>query len=488
MCKIMLLTLGNRDLQVKKDTPLARFFEEPPFPLREDKHESWVLTNNDDATKYILNKFHFIPITKFLWEEKLSFLQERVDDIEFSMLNTSLTFINHAYELDKVVLSTSNQKETDSQDCIYEARLIQKLYEDVTIDIKAFSFPPTHFEELVEHYSNLFNNWAKQGYRTVVSNAGGTPDMRAATHFAGFSHDIEFININARKGTWDSRTFKEQKQLVLRNTIESMLNVFDYEGLRKLPIDSRIINKADQAIHLYNFTNLDQFLDLHQQTSYAEKARKGINLLAENMYVSFQQGRYADVLGRIFRFEEAVWQYLFYSFLNDRGFIKGDNIYRDWKTGGKKTKRYVDFLAAKESKEEFLSEKFPSHFQQNHNHFVFAQYPEVSIESGKNFFYYFFLSTGEYLNTRHFFEPINRDKNGNAYTRKSILNHLRNKSILGHGLEGISKEELENLTGPSHPNDRLNLHWFAVCRYQFPSNAGVQGSGFSSLIVMLRGR
>jgi len=171
-------------------------------------------------------------------------------------------------------------------------------------------------------------------------------------------------------------------------------------------------------------------------------------LLIENIKVCYRQGRYAETIGRIFRIEEAVWYLLFYKFLYEKNLLD-DNENIKWKTsdGKSKKQKFHQLIENVNAMESFLKAKFPHTFTPKNETLYFTQYSDISIRSGKNFYYYFFKSENVFSAFTDFFGKINKDDSGNVYSSNSILNKMRNKSYLGHGFEGISETDIKNAVG-----------------------------------------
>ncbi|MCX6252323.1 MAG: hypothetical protein NTX61_16445 [Bacteroidetes bacterium] len=429
MESVFISLLGNRDLQISRKAEI---------PLL---HKEWFVLNNDDADYLIIDKskWNFFEKSEIIYHD---YDKEYSRIINFPIVERAIEEIGTPFK--KIIFTTSNQTTHDKQDCLYAALIAQKHYQNkgFEADIKLFPDNPTDFSKLLEFYIALFSEY--KDYKIFFGNSGGTPDMRAASYFAGVFKDIEFVTVNAREKKVNKTNFKKQENEILRHIINRMLSVYDFEGIRNLPVSIGIRKVCQEAIDKYNLVLSENKNEKNTIKHYTDFAKNAINLLLNNMEACHIQGRYADVVGRIFRIEEATWQLLFFNEIKEAGLIdEKDNVVAIDSEGKIVKNKFEKFLKNESYLEKLLTQNYPSHFTLIEGKMSFINFPVVPVRSGKNFFYFFFRSLEKNCAICDFFAKLNNnyDQNDNK------LVTLRNNSIMGHGFKGVSKAEIETVTG-----------------------------------------
>lgn len=433
----IVITLGNRDLQLKKDAAVSL------------DHKDWFTRNNDGEEYQIsknLNEKSFLEITRELWENHY---EQYKNHFSFPMIQKTLDYTQARADTAKIIFSTSWQEpQPHKQDCAYVARIAEKYFTEKGYDCSCdfFKCSPIDFRPLVNYYFQLFRKLPPGAY---ISTSGGTPDMRAATYFAGMFKNFHLLTIKAQNdssGEVSFDSFKEQEYLVLKEIVEKMLNVYDYEGIRNLPVNDKVKNYCTEALELYNLSK-----GITYTGNYETRAAQAIDLLVDNARICFIQGRYAETIGRLFRIEESVWHLLFYRFLHDKNLIcNSDKVSWQDSKGKNKKEKFERLLKNEETKRCFLECHFNELFELKKNgELYFKKFPNVPFRSGKNFYYYFFksISQNPFEKICSFFEKVNKNENGIPFTDGSIINNIRNKSYLGHGFQGVTKQDIEQLCG-----------------------------------------
>lgn len=431
----LIITLGNRDLQLKKDAEVSM------------EHKEWFTRNNDGEEYHIaknLNKEKsFYDITRELFENHY---EKYKPFFSFPMIQTTLDHLEADPRKYHIIFSTSAQEPPDQQDCYYIARIAEKYFSEKNYECSSrfFKCSPIDFGSLVNHYSELFTELPPG---TILSVSGGTPDMRAATYFAGMFKGYQYLTIDAprynqKKGNVNTNSFKEQQYQVLKEIVEKMLKVYDYEGIRNLPVNDTVKKYCTEALELYNLSK-----GIDDKGNYETRAAQAIDLLIDNASICFIQGRYAETIGRLFRIEESVWYLLFHRFLKNKKLVS-DSDKVSWQDSKCKTKeeKFERLLKNEETKRSFLVYHFSELFEERENgKLYFKKFQGVPFRSGKNFYYYFFRSQNLYKGICSFLEDINKNENGQPFTEGSIINSIRNKSYLGHGFQGVTKQDIEEL-------------------------------------------
>ncbi len=440
MKNALIILLGNRDIQISEGSRKEL----------KGKYFEYFVKNNDADNFYVIDKSNnkkdrdkktFLEISRIIWEERSYFKPF----IRFELYEKTMEILRNENTLpDKIFITTSNQTPPHAQDCVYLALLLEeKLKTDgIPCEIHFCQENPTNLEVMVTFYTELFNKIQSLSENVIISNTGGTPVMRSASHFAGLFRRYRYIAINADDQK-TSKVYVHQEMLVLKSIIKNMLDAYDYEGIINLPVGEEIKQLCKEALDLYNLKT--DIID--EKANFGEKSRKAINLLLNNLEVCFAQGRYADVIGRIFRIEEAVGQMLVHDEACALGVINEDDKVQRTNSKGKVEYKntFENTLANRNNSIDFYTQHFSDLFEEDElkNDWKFKHFPDIFLRQGKPFFFYFFRSLQKHTELYDFFEKLN-----DRYDfHKARLSHLRNRSYLGHGFRGVSKEDIEEITG-----------------------------------------
>jgi hypothetical protein len=296
MKKILIATLGNRDLQLSSESN---------FPTR--FYDYFEKGGTDTGSSLIVKKAGggFLKNSKFIFDN----FEELSDEVSFPMVETYLEKLGEKPDL--IVLISTKQEPLDSQDCHYVVLFLQRWLEQrsYNVDYYPLECSPVDFPELVNVFSMFYDGY--RGCQLYVGNSGGTPDMRAASYAAGFFKSIQFITIQARSKQVSMTNFSAQEKLVLKHTVEKMLENFDYSGILELPINSKTVrNLSRYAIARLGFdfstarqmaTSLElSKLDINQKLTPKELEQE----MLRSALVKFKQKSYADYLWRLFTISE----------------------------------------------------------------------------------------------------------------------------------------------------------------------------------------
>jgi len=425
---VLIALLGNQDLQLRKSAKTNL------------ESANWFRPNND-GIHWIIDK-KLKPNTSFLSISER--IKEEYEDyqeyIYFALIQPILDA--DLKGVDEIIFCTSAQSPLHNQDCLHIADIAVRYYQEkgYTCQHQLFDCAPVDFSALVDFFTTVFNKI--EGDKVCIAASGGTPDMRSAIHFAGLFRKYTYFSIHPYADPSErisKKTFERQEALVLRSIVKKMLDVYDYEGISKLPVSQQIKEFCKEGINRYNFTNLFGF----SSSTYDVQAKIGLAALYENLKLCYTQGRYADVVGRIFRIEEAIGHLLYYQILEDENILTATKeIELTERNGRITTVSYFNVLENQNKKKQVSLEYFDSLFDSRGNRFL--QFSSPPLKSGKNFWYFFCKSLSKYPTVTSFFEPINNNYPSNI--KQNHLTELRNKSILGHGFEGVSKVEVDNLT------------------------------------------
>lgn len=439
----IIFLLGNRDLQLdaafseENSSEVALYFE------AQNDGDDWVVRKRKDN-----QQVSFWEASKHIWEDYMTFSTH----LKFPMIEESLSYLEVSRDV-HLVFCTSHQSPPHDQDSYFFGETAACFFKEQGFSTSSdyFSCNPNDFEALVRYFSDLFIGEKEKCERLVISNSGGTPNMRAASHFAGIFRGFEYLHVNSFSRQVVSSTFQKQEELILKEIIESKLKVFDYEGILLLPsIDEKVRQLCIEGRDTYNLKT--DYITKHK--NYEERALAAIELIYSNMVVCYEKGAYADAIGRIQRLEEGIGQLLFYRLLDGEKLIWNNSkvIRIDSKGEEKKDKTFEDFIKIPRNKMKIVIDRFPEtlELRTNYNHSESSYYfknwesvPLLAVAGGKNFYYFLFKSLGIHVDLYSYFEV----PNGNFHKTNNPLANLRNHSIVGHGFKGVSEADLENVVG-----------------------------------------
>lgn len=299
MKKILIATLGNRDMQLSVESNFPTKF-----------YDYFEKGGSDTGANLIVKKTGggFLENSKAVFEH----YDDLQDKVSFPMVETYLEKLGEKPEL--IVLISTKQEPLDSQDCHYVVLFLQRWLEQRghKVDYYPLECSPVDFPELVNVFSMFYDDY--RDCQLYVGNSGGTPDMRAASYAAGFFRNIQFITIQARSRQVNLTNYAAQEKLVLQHVVENMLANFDYSGLFLLPIDDNKIKSLAQ----YALARLS--LDFETANALAENTGDGSLILPEileirekekevwvSAKIKFHQNAWGDYLWRLFLIQDNLW-------------------------------------------------------------------------------------------------------------------------------------------------------------------------------------
>jgi hypothetical protein len=336
MKKILIATLGNRDLQLSSEAAVPRKY----FELFEkggiDAGANMVIKKSEGG---------FLKNSEQIFEN----YDELHDKVVFPMVETYLSQMGEKPDL--IILISSKQTEPDPQDCPYVAYFLQRWLEErgYYVDYCPLECSPIDFPELVNFFSMFYD-----GYRNdelFVGNSGGTPDMRAASYAAGFFRDIQFITIQARSKEVNVSNFHAQENLVLKHIVENMLANFDYSGLLNLPLR----NESVTNLAVYALARLS--LDFERVNELAQHMnRPDLMIIETDQYtqkesevwisakIKFRQKAWGDYLWRVSLIQDNLWVPVIEAKLGGAIVFNKQSGFAEWKKLLSKDPALVSFL------------------------------------------------------------------------------------------------------------------------------------------------
>lgn len=336
MQNILIITLGNRDLQLPSNATL---------PISIFKHFEG--GNVDTGENYVIKKNDrlFLEHSERIWDA----YEICKNEVVFPMVETCLVELKA--KPDKIILISTAQDPLDSQDCVYIANFLQKRLSenDYSVDFYPLRCSPVNFPKLVEVFSGLYQQW--EGHQIWVGNSGGTPDMRAASYAGGFFRGIRYITLQARDKQANVTNFQAQEKLVLKHVVEKMLDNFDYSGLLNLPInDPEIKLLAEYALARLSldFDHANEIAAQMHNPMLALPSNMGIRDKEKEVWISakikFQQKAWGDYLWRLFLIQDNLWIPLLENQLNGPIIHKKESNFKEWKDLIGKHPKLVKYL------------------------------------------------------------------------------------------------------------------------------------------------
>jgi hypothetical protein len=336
MKKILIATLGNRDLQLLPDAL-----------VRVNIQDHFERGGTDTGSNLIIKKTggSFLANSKSVLDayETLAY------QVCFPMVETYLAQMDK--QCDMVVLVSTKQIPLDSQDCCYVAQFLEKWLKNkgYNVDFYPLECAPVNFPALVEDFTLLYD-----GYRNdqiFVGNSGGTPELRAASYAAGFFRGIQFITLQARDKQVNVTNFVAQEKLVLKHVVEGMLANFNYSGLLQLPIeDKQMKSLAEYALARLSldFDRANEIAKYIEDKKLLIPSNIGIREKEREVWVSakikFQQKAWGDYLWRLFLIQDNLWIPLVEEKLGGTVSFKKDSGFKEWKDLLNKQPKLIEFL------------------------------------------------------------------------------------------------------------------------------------------------
>lgn len=303
MPNTLVILLGNRDIQIsgEKLINLKGTLYYPLFVENVDGGEYYVIDKSGNEKN---GKLSFLDASKLIWEKYDYFIPL----IRFELYEKTMQILEkEGAQLDKVVITTSDQPQRHQQDCYFVALCLQKYLQSkgIVCELRLCAANPNNFDMMVPFYGNLFSEYAKDGSNLYISNTGGTPTMRSASHFAGLFQGYRYISIDPSSAN-ESKVYQKQENQVLRQIVEKMLLNYDYAGVMQLPLQNpSVLQLAEYAQvrllldheRLRTLTvTLPHDLTLPTKISRLELMRE----VALSALVKHRQRAYGDYLWRIF--------------------------------------------------------------------------------------------------------------------------------------------------------------------------------------------
>ncbi len=389
--------------------------------------------------------------SKKLYESK------EIDNLELLLLDPLIEKIRCRYDIERMCLFCTEQQPQHRQDTLYIGYIIKEIlindygFSDDEIDIRRITKNPSNYDVMFDFYERELENINTFNSEIVfISPTGGTQAQNMAAIFAAVSNfrkkarmiylprgsrEVEELQIGSR--IYD-KLFRERLDILRENYLYGLAADLAEEHDLLKPNEIRLLRAKNYRL-LFDFENAKKILtdirskltDRREEIEDAENdlerlknrdIKALIKELYENMEIKWKQGAYVDFLGRLFRFEEACYYYLI-----SKNFgidISNRQNHKEFIDVIKKDNELMRFLKSKryggnELKIDETNVKRPLLF------FILSYHKE---KWGVGLLY-------------RVFNKIN-DYEGNP---DLSLGNLRNKTIIAHGFEGVSKEKIMEL-------------------------------------------
>ena len=409
-----------------------------------------------------------------LWESK------DFESIELLLLDPVLHKIREMFDIEQICLFYTEQNPPHPQDTKFIAHIVKSIlcsrydFDETSINLHVISKNPADYDEMLKLYRAEVDNIPESTDRVFVSVTGGTQQQNFSAMFEsvarfgekatmiytprGSEGAIEYevgYEIYKRMITQRVDILKEKKMYGVAADLAEKYGVLDSNEIKMLQAKKyRLLFDFDSAWTLFNEVKdkLPEHLEeIHSAIDELEKLKSGdmcvlIHELYENMLVKWEQGAYVDFLGRLFRFEEAVLRFVFEK-ETDVTTEKRRRGYADFTRYIKEDNNLLQFL----TKEDIDPNRIEPNRKVLRKILEFWVKEERKTKLGPIFgFVKKINEPPKKKNQSHHNQIFGFVKKINEPDGDSLAN-LRNKSILGHGFEGISKDRINKLYG----SDRL---------------------------------
>lgn len=397
-----------------------------------------------------------------IYEKSKELYENKNFDFDAILLEPLVEELIKEYEIERIFLFATEQQPVNQKDTIYTARIIKEIlikkFNINNIEIIQVHDNPSDYDEMLRFYEREIGKIPTSADVVHISITGGTPAQNTAMLIRSL---LKFGNIVQAvykpMGTRETKKFKigeEISRILLSEQLRVLNEKHLYGAAAELAekynlLRQREIYRLKAKEHRSQFDFEDSIKNLEKALTAAsgeEKAiikkeieeierlkggLKGNELLGEeyflkyralirelytNMKQKWEQAAYADFLGRLFRFEEALLRYVFEK-ETKAVTEKSKGGHEDFERHVKSDNELLNFLEGKGIKLERLEP----------NRMVLRLILEFWVRE---------KGIGKLGQIYRFVDKINKPEDDS-------LADLRNKSILAHGFEGISKQDFE---------------------------------------------
>ncbi len=322
-------------------------------------------------------------------------------------------------------------------------RKIEENYEEeLDVNIWELGKSPGDIGSIYDFYADKLGNLETSG-RKIFSLSRETPVMDAALfiHASTVFNNVELYQRDSESGSFTPLPHKETvRKLLTKQSVGTLIEQGEYGAALNL-LEKETIPGREKLVQLldygrqrlyFNFELAKKaYSDLKDHLSSIEEKkledlfalevndlREKLIELGWNTIVKLERQEYVDFVGRLFRFQEALAEYVFQS----------------------ETGREINWESKNEGNRNF------SEALRNYPELTEKIREETKLELGENLQNLRINTTVLHVCFRHFVEE-NGQKWGQLWEvyRKSrrIVDNLRHYTIVAHGFQGVSKERIE---------------------------------------------
>lgn len=260
--------------------------------------------------------------------------------LSMPMLEPALTQIEEK-EPDEITLFVTNQENAEERfqanDTLFFGQIIKRLLGErlssVKVRLREIKQNPNLVDDMNDFFSREVRRRKGDIEKAYILITGGVPACNMALAFQGINHFGEkAVILYVKEDTGESYKLELERQILdafRRKSVNSLVESMNFKGASRLLEDEEGKLWADyaHARSVFDFERARRIADqLWQQSRGGERQRAGrfldqarglskgspevmLKELFFNMKLEWNKGEFADFLGRLYRFEEALLKY-----------------------------------------------------------------------------------------------------------------------------------------------------------------------------------
>ncbi len=366
-------------------------------------------------------------------------------DLTFPILQPAIDkIIRDHKQLERVHLFITDQQKPHEQDTLYFGEIIEKWLKELNANIRCkleiMKRNPHRYDYMFSFYERELKKLNKND-RYFCLLSGGLPACNMSLLFNSFSiFGEQATHLYVEKGSADVKCLHVSSNLddwYQKRSIYSCLEQYNYAAIQSLPVlqnkNVQELVKSAKSRAAFNFES--SLMSLEKYESAIEKSNPLIEnlkkhlevlkskqnvetLLQElilNCKIKYKNKEYADVLGRLFRLNEGMLRWAI-----EHKDVLGVTTEKDRGNG---FTEFCDSINCNKELKKYLDKKN-------------IEYKKPTLMNMSAIIQFFIDNKDIDDKFRDIFE-INK-----SFTKAS---ELRNKSIIAHGFQGISENDIKNL-------------------------------------------
>lgn len=300
MSNILVVTVGNRDVQFKIDNiSIGNEIIKLKENTKEDQQiyifENQILDNSKKVFEYLEDySFVEIPIIKIL-----------INKLD-----------SECIKIDKIVLICSNNNHNN--DTYYFGKIIKKKLSNYNVEIREMNFNPMELKNYNKFIDSVFNEKDK----FFIECSGGIPQTRIAIYlYSIFRDNLEIYEVSKNIARKESKIIFEK--VILKNKIISALEKYNYNFIReyKYKFGKDFKNIFDEINSVFTFSKKYKNEDLILE--FEEK----LNDLLSHLIVQWKSNNTSSFLGEFYSFIQNMGYYLIIKIAKFNKKLEGKKIY-----------------------------------------------------------------------------------------------------------------------------------------------------------------